>query len=135
MDHAEDHEPRRGWNRADLDEPWGCVDGPWITHTLIENYDQWRHELTSTSPTRPVRRELHRRGDDEDDIHIGDISASAARGRSQPAAPPCFKLGIKMGMAGFPKLFLSSGRSGFTCASWRKARSRGRRIRAHRERP
>lgn len=31
---------------------------------------------------------------------------------SQPR-PPCFKLGIKMGIPRFPKLFLASGRVGF----------------------
>jgi MOSC domain-containing protein YiiM len=50
----------------------------------------------------------------EDDIHIGDVFrvGDALVEVSQPR-PPCFKLGIKMGMAGFPKLFLASGRVGF----------------------
>jgi MOSC domain-containing protein YiiM len=50
----------------------------------------------------------------EDDVHIGDVFrvGDALVEVSQPR-PPCFKLGIKMGMARFPKLFLASGRVGF----------------------
>jgi MOSC domain-containing protein YiiM len=50
----------------------------------------------------------------EDDIHIGDVFrlGDALVEVSQPR-PPCFKLGIKMGMPGFPKQFLASGRVGF----------------------
>ncbi len=45
---------------------------------------------------------------------IGDVFrvGGALMEVSQPR-PPCFKLGIKMDMPGFPKLFLASGRVGF----------------------
>jgi MOSC domain-containing protein YiiM len=50
----------------------------------------------------------------EDNVHIGDVFrvGDALVEVSQPR-PPCFKLGMKMGMARFPKLFLATGRVGF----------------------
>jgi MOSC domain-containing protein YiiM len=50
----------------------------------------------------------------EDNVHIGDVFrvGDALLEVSQPR-PPCFKLGMKMGMARFPKLFLATGRVGF----------------------
>jgi MOSC domain-containing protein YiiM len=50
----------------------------------------------------------------EDDVRIGDVYrlGTAVVEVTQPRTP-CFKLGIRMGMAGFPKLLLASGRTGF----------------------
>ncbi len=50
----------------------------------------------------------------EDEVNIGDIFrvGDAIVEVSQPR-PPCFKLGIKMSLPTFPKLFLASGRVGF----------------------
>jgi MOSC domain-containing protein YiiM len=49
----------------------------------------------------------------EDNVHIGDVFrvGDALVEVSQPR-PPCFKLGMKMGMTRFPKLFLATGRVG-----------------------
>lgn len=50
----------------------------------------------------------------EDEIHIGDIfRVGAATVQVTQPRPPCFKLGMKMGMPQFPKKFLASGRVGF----------------------
>ena len=50
----------------------------------------------------------------EDVIYIGDVLrvGSALVEVTQPRVP-CYKLGIKMDLARFPKLFLSSGRVGY----------------------
>ncbi len=81
----------------------------------IENYYHWRRELGRDEfafgqfgENFTVERMV------EDNIHIGDVFrvGDALVEVSQPR-PPCFKLGIKMGMAGFPKQFLASGRIGF----------------------
>ncbi len=50
----------------------------------------------------------------EDDIRIGDVFrvGDALVEVAQPRTP-CFKLGIKMDMPWFPKMFLGSGRIGF----------------------
>jgi MOSC domain-containing protein YiiM len=102
-----------GDGQADL-ENHGGVDRAAYTYS-IENYDHWRHELGwnefafgQFGENFTVERMM------EDDIHIGDVFrvGEALVEVSQPR-PPCFKLGIKMGMAGFPKQFLASGRVGF----------------------
>jgi MOSC domain-containing protein YiiM len=102
-----------GDGQADL-ENHGGVDRAAYAYS-IENYDQWRHELTQhESDFGQFGENFTVEGMMEDDIHIGDVFrvGGALVEVSQPR-PPCFKLGIKMGMAGFPKLFLSSGRVGF----------------------
>jgi len=50
----------------------------------------------------------------EDEVHIGDVFrvGSALVEVSQPRSP-CFKLGLRMGDARFPKRFLASDRTGF----------------------
>ena len=50
----------------------------------------------------------------EDEIHIGDVFrvGGALVEVTQPRIP-CAKLGFKMGMAKFPKLFLQNSRVGF----------------------
>ena len=81
----------------------------------VENYAYWQRVLGRDDFS------LGRFGENftvegmlEDNVHIGDVFrvGDALVEVSQPR-PPCFKLGIKMGMARFPKLFLSSGRVGF----------------------
>ncbi len=80
-----------------------------------EDYGFWQRELRRDRFTFgqfgenfTVREML------EDEIHIGDIFrvGSAKVEVTQPRVP-CYKLGIKMELAGFPKMFLASGRVGF----------------------
>jgi len=102
-----------GDGQADL-ENHGGVDRAAYAYT-IENYDHWRYELGRNEfAFGQFGENFTVEGMMEDDIHIGDVFrvGDALVEVSQPR-PPCFKLGIKMGMAGFPKLFLASGRVGF----------------------
>jgi MOSC domain-containing protein YiiM len=81
----------------------------------IENYDYWRREVGRADlGFGQFGENFTVRGMVEDDVHIGDVFrvGDALVEVTQPR-PPCFKLGIKMGMARFPKLFLASGRVGF----------------------
>ena len=81
----------------------------------IENYDYWRRELGRTDLAfGQFGENFTIEGMPEDGVHIGDVFrvGGALVEVSQPR-PPCFKLGIKMGMPRFPKLFLRSGRVGF----------------------
>jgi MOSC domain-containing protein YiiM len=50
----------------------------------------------------------------DDEVHIGDVFrvGTALLEVTQPRTP-CFKLGLRMGDATFPKRFLASGRPGF----------------------
>jgi len=102
-----------GDGQADL-ENHGGIDRAAYAYS-IENYDHWRHELGRNEfAFGQFGENFTVEGMMEDDIHIGDVLrvGDALVEVSQPR-PPCFKLGIKMGMAGFPKQFLSSGRVGF----------------------
>lgn len=102
-----------GDGQADL-ENHGGVDRAAYAYS-IENYDHWRHELGRDEfAFGQFGENFTVEGMVEDDIHIGDVFrvGDALVEVSQPR-PPCFKLGIKMGMARFPKLFLASGRVGF----------------------
>jgi len=81
----------------------------------VENYDHWGRELGRDDLSfGQFGENFTVEGMTEDDIHIGDLFrvGEALVEVSQPR-PPCFKLGIKMAMPGFPKLFLASGRVGF----------------------
>ncbi len=81
----------------------------------VENYNHWRRELGRDGfGFGQFGENFTVQGMTEDDVHIGDVFrvGGALVEASQPR-PPCFKLGIKMGMARFPKLFLASGRVGF----------------------
>ncbi len=81
----------------------------------IENYYHWRREIGRTDfAFGQFGENFTVEGMVEDDVHIGDVFrvGDALVEVTQPR-PPCFKLGIKMGMARFPKLFLASGRIGF----------------------
>jgi MOSC domain-containing protein YiiM len=81
----------------------------------IENHDYWRRELGRTDLSfGQFGENFTVEGMTEDDVRIGDVFrvGDALIEVTQPR-PPCFKLGIKMGIARFPKLFLASGRVGF----------------------
>ena len=81
----------------------------------FEHYASWTHELGRNDLTLGQFGENFTvEGMLEDDVHIGDIFhvGSALVEVTQPRQP-CYKLGIKMGDARFPKRFLTSGRSGF----------------------
>lgn len=81
----------------------------------VENYGYWGRELDRADfAFGQFGENFTVEGMTEDDVHIGDVFrvGSALVEVSQPR-PPCFKLGIKMGMPKFPKLFLASGRVGF----------------------
>jgi MOSC domain-containing protein YiiM len=102
-----------GDGQADLENHGGIYRAAYAYS--IENYDHWRRELGRADLTFgqfgenfTVERMV------EDNIHIGDVFrvGDALVEVTQPR-PPCFKLGIKMGMSRFPKLFLASGRVGF----------------------
>jgi MOSC domain-containing protein YiiM len=81
----------------------------------IEHYEHWRRELgrPDLAPGQ-FGENFTVQGMTEDDVHIGDVFrvGGALVQVTQPRAP-CYKLGVKMGMPQFPKLFLSSGRVGF----------------------
>jgi len=80
-----------------------------------EHYATWAEELGREDLTPGQFGEnLTTEGLLEDSVHIGDRFrvGEALLEVSQPRVP-CFKLGIKMGDAKFPKRFLESMRSGF----------------------
>jgi MOSC domain-containing protein YiiM len=102
-----------GDGQADL-ENHGGIDRAAYAYS-IENYYHWRQELGRNEfAFGQFGENFTVEGMVENDVHIGDVFriGDALVEVSQPR-PPCFKLGIKMGMAGFPKLFLASGRVGF----------------------
>ena len=81
----------------------------------IENYDYWGRELDRSDFTHGQFGENFTvEGMLEDDVHIGDVFrvGSALVEVTQPRVP-CYKLGVKMGQARFPKVFLASCRVGF----------------------
>ncbi len=81
----------------------------------VEHYDYWRRELGWDDLTfGQFGEDFTVEGMLEDDIYIGDVfRVGHALVEISHPRPPFFKLGIKMGMAQFPKLFLRSGRIGF----------------------
>lgn len=81
----------------------------------IENYEHWRRELGRDDfAFGQFGENFTVEGMTEAEIRIGDVFrvGGALVEVSQPR-PPCFKLGIKMGLPRFPKIFLASGRVGF----------------------
>lgn len=81
----------------------------------FENYGYWQRELDRDDfGFGQFGENFTVEGMTEEDVHIGDVFrvGNALVQVSQPR-PPCFKLGHKMGMPVFPKLFLASGRVGF----------------------
>ncbi len=81
----------------------------------FEHYEFWRHELQRDGFLfGQFGENFTVRGMLEQDVHIGDVFrvGGATVEVTQPRIP-CYKLGIKMGLAEFPKMFLASGRVGF----------------------
>jgi len=81
----------------------------------FENYEFWQNQLHRDrfsfgqfGENFTVREML------EDEVHIGDVfRVGGAKVEVTQPRVPCYKLGFKMGLAEFPKMFLASGRVGF----------------------
>jgi len=81
----------------------------------VENYDYWQRELGRTDfAFGHFGENFTVEGMVEDEIHVGDVFrvGGALIEVTQPRVP-CYKLGIKMGLRGFEKKFLASGRVGY----------------------
>ncbi len=81
----------------------------------VENYEYWERELGRTDfAFGQFGENFTVEGMMEDEIHIGDVFrvGGALVEVTQPRVP-CYKLGIKMGLRGFEKMFLASCRVGF----------------------
>lgn len=82
----------------------------------IEHYAAWQEELAHPGvfPCGQFGENLTHQGLTESAASIGDVLriGTALLQVSQPRAP-CFKLGIRMGRASFPKELVASGRCGF----------------------
>jgi len=102
-----------GDGQADLENHGGIYQAAYVYS--VENYDHWRRELGREDLTfGQFGENFTVEGMAEDDVHIGDVFrlGDALVEVTQPRTP-CFKLGIKMGLPRFPKVFLASGRVGF----------------------
>ena len=81
----------------------------------VENYDYWKRELGRDDfAFGQFGENFTVEGMMEDEVHVGDVfrAGGALIEVTQPRVP-CYKLGIKMGLRGFEKKFLASGRVGF----------------------
>lgn len=81
----------------------------------IENYDYWKRELGRDDFVfGQFGENLTVEGMTEDAVHIGDVFrvGSALVEVTQPRMP-CNKLDLRLGVAGFFRRFLESGRVGF----------------------
>jgi MOSC domain-containing protein YiiM len=81
----------------------------------VENHDYWKRELDRPDfAFGQFGENFTVEGMLEDEIHIGDVFrvGGALVEVTQPRVP-CFKLGIKMGLPRFVKMFLASCRVGF----------------------
>src|SRR5829696_8331949 len=81
----------------------------------VENYEYWKRELHRTDLAfGQFGENFTVEGMLEDAVHIGDVFrvGSALVEVTQPRVP-CYKLGIKMGLSQFVKMFLASCRVGF----------------------
>jgi MOSC domain-containing protein YiiM len=102
-----------GDGQADLDNHGGPFRAAYC-YTL-ENFDYWRERLQRDDITYGRFGENFTvTGMPEDEVHIGDVFriGGALVQVTQPR-PPCYKLGIRMGLPRLPKMFLASGRVGF----------------------
>jgi len=102
-----------GDGQADL-ENHGGFDKAIYIYTL-ENYRYWEKTLGRSAFTfGQFGENLTVEGMPDERIHIGDIFEIGST-RMQVTQPrvPCYKLGIKMEMPKFLKLFMPSGRVGF----------------------
>jgi ferredoxin-NADP reductase/MOSC domain-containing protein YiiM len=83
----------------------------------LESYRYWREELGRDDLAYGHFGENFTvEGMSDDQIHIGDVFriGDALLEVTQPRTP-CFKLEMKMGLPGFSRQFVTSGRSGFYC--------------------
>jgi ferredoxin-NADP reductase/MOSC domain-containing protein YiiM len=81
----------------------------------IDSYHYWQHELgLDTLAYGHFGENLTVEGMPDDRVHIGDVFriGAALLEVTQPRVP-CFKLELNMGMPGFSRQFLASGRLGF----------------------
>ena len=102
-----------GDGQADLENHGGIYQAAYVYP--VEHYDHWRHELGRDDLAfGQFGENFTVEGMAEDHIRTGDVFrvGDALVEVAQPRTP-CFKLGIKMGMSRFPKMFLASGRVGF----------------------
>ncbi len=102
-----------GDGQADLENHGGPFRAAYAY--TYENYDYWRERLKLEDlPFGRFGENFTVTGMPEDVVQIGDVfSVGEAIVQVTQPRPPCFKLGIRMGMPHFPKLFLASGRIGF----------------------
>ncbi len=102
-----------GDGQADLENHGGVYKA--VYAYTVEHYDHWKRELRrSDLAPGQFGENFTVEGMAEDDVHIGDVFrvGGALVQVTQPRAP-CYKLGLKMGMPRFSKMFLASGRVGF----------------------
>jgi MOSC domain-containing protein YiiM len=81
----------------------------------VENYEYWKRELRRADLTfGEFGENFTVEGMLEDEIHVGDVFrvGGALVEVTQPRVP-CYKLGIKMGLPQFVKMFLASCQVGF----------------------
>jgi MOSC domain-containing protein YiiM len=99
--------------QADLDNHGGVHKA--VYAYPVEHYEHWRREMgRGPFGHGQFGENLTVEGMLEDAVFIGDAFriGTAVFEVSQPRTP-CFKLGLRMGLPSFPKLFLESGRVGF----------------------
>ena len=102
-----------GDGQADLVAHGGVYKAAYVYS--IENYDYWERELGRTDFTfGQFGENFTVEGMLEDEVRIGDVFrvGEALVEVTQPRVP-CYKLGLKMGLPGFLKMFLESCRVGF----------------------
>lgn len=102
-----------GDGQADLKAHGGMYKAAYVYS--IENYDYWKRELGRTDFSfGQFGENFTVEGMLDDAVYVGDQFrvGSALVEVTQPRVP-CFKLGIKMRMPEFPKMFLATGRPGF----------------------
>ncbi len=102
-----------GDGQADLVAHGGIYKAAYVYS--IENYGYWKRELGRTEfAFGQFGENFTVEGMLEDQIHVGDVFrvGSALVEVTQPRVP-CYKLGIKMGLPRFVKMFLASCRVGF----------------------
>jgi|SRR5215210_4522697 len=81
----------------------------------VENYEYWKRELLRTDLAfGQFGENFTVEGMLEDEVNIGDhFRVGGALVEVTQPRVPCYKLGIKMGVRGFEKMFLASRRVGF----------------------
>jgi MOSC domain-containing protein YiiM len=102
-----------GDGQADLTAHGGIYKAAYVYST--ENYDYWKRELGRTDfAFGQFGENFTVEGMPEDEVHVGDVFrvGGALVEVTQPRVP-CYKLGIRMGLPQFVKMFLASCRVGF----------------------